>query len=94
MLPLDILMNEVLNGDEKMMLSLYYYFTNGAGGGCYWKNREVAEMLKVSEHTVQNYKKHLKELGYIKVDGLCTTCLLNTGVAKSDRVSHKKGSKI
>ena len=59
-----------LSGNEKLLYSIYYYYTtNGKLGCCKIINEELANMINVTVRQLQRYKKHLIDLKYIKTNG-------------------------
>ena len=67
----DILHNKALNSSEKIVLSIYKYFTkNGRYKCCSMTNEEVSQELEISIVQLKRIKKHLKELGLIKTSGI------------------------
>ena len=64
--PTEILKAEGLNTNEKLVLSVYWYYTtNGTLHKCTMTNSQIAEQIGLSERIVQRSRKRLKELGCI-----------------------------
>lgn len=59
-----------LNGNEKLLYSIYYYYTTkGKLGCCKIINEELASIIGVTVRQLKRYKKHLTDLEYIKTNG-------------------------
>lgn len=59
-----------LNGNEKLLYSIYYHYTSkGKLGCCKIINEELAKRINVSIRQLKYYKSHLIELGYIHTNG-------------------------
>lgn len=68
--PLWISKDSNLSGNEKLLYSIYYYYTtNGKLGCCKIINEELANMINVNVRQLKRYKKHLIDLEYIKTNG-------------------------
>ena len=69
-IPNEILKLKDLNITEKVVLSIYKYYTEqGKYKCCSLSKPQIADELGISVDYVKDIKKHLKELGYIKTDG-------------------------
>lgn len=70
-IPREILEVEDLSSTEKMVLSLYKYYTeNGKYKCCSLTKPQVAEELCISPGYMKKIKRHLTELGYIRTSGI------------------------
>lgn len=70
-IPREILEIEDLSSTEKMVLSLYKYYTeNGKYKCCSLTKPQVAEELCISPGYMKKIKRHLTELGYIRTSGI------------------------
>lgn len=89
-IPMDILEVEELNNTEKMVLSIYRYYTlNGDLHYCTLKNEVICKMVSLKdESNLRRIKKHLKELGFIRTDGGIKVTYL--GVKEDLNVPHKE----
>lgn len=76
MIPNEIWEMDELETIEKTLFAIYCYFTKGSKKGCVYTNKTLADFLKVSEHSIQNYKAHLKQLNLIEVNGQKTNSLV------------------
>lgn len=75
-IPKDILKIDGLTTTEKMVLSVYKYYTeNGKYKCCSMTCEQVADELNISVWYINKIKKHLKELGYIRTSGIKVTYL-------------------
>lgn len=69
-IPNEILKLKDINITEKVVLSIYKYYTEqGKYKCCSLSKPQIADELGISVDYVKDIKKHLKELGYIKTDG-------------------------
>lgn len=69
-IPNEILKLKDLNITEKVVLSIYKYYTEkGKYKCCSLSKPQIADELGISVDYVKDIKKHLKELGYIRTDG-------------------------
>ena len=69
-IPNEILKVKDLNITEKVVLSIYKYYTEqGKYKCCSLSKPQIADELGISVDYVKDIKKHLKELGYIRTDG-------------------------
>ena len=70
-IPMEILEVEEINNTEKMVLSIYRYYTvNGDLHCCTLKNEDICKIVQLKdESNLRRIKKHLKELGFIRTDG-------------------------
>ena len=70
-IPMEILKVEEINNTEKMVLSIYRYYTvNGNIHCCTLKNEDICKIVQLKdESNLRRIKKHLKELGFIRTDG-------------------------
>ena len=70
-IPMEILEIEEINNTEKMVLSIYRYYTvNGDLHCCTLKNEDICKIVQLKdESNLRRIKKHLKELGFIRTDG-------------------------
>lgn len=70
-IPKEILKVDGLSSTEKMVLSLYKYYTeNGKYKCCSLTKPQIAEELCISVIYLKKIKKHLVELGYIRTSGI------------------------
>ena len=70
-IPREILEIEDLSSTEKMVLSLYKYYTeNGKYKCCSLTKPQIAEELCISPRYMKKIKRHLTELGYIRTSGI------------------------
>ena len=68
-IPNEILKLKDINITEKVVLSIYKYYTEqGKYKCCSLSKPQIADELGISVDYVKDIKKHLKELGYIKTD--------------------------
>ena len=75
-IPDEILKKDGLTTTEKMVLSVYKYYTeNGKYKCCSLTCEQVADELNISVVYIKKIKKHLKELGYIRSSGIKVTYL-------------------
>ena len=75
-IPDEILKKDGLTTTEKMVLSVYKYYTeNGKYKCCSMTCEQVADELNISVWYINKIKKHLKELGYIRASGIKVTYL-------------------
>ena len=75
-IPDEILKKDGLTATEKMVLSVYKYYTeNGKYKCCSLTCEQVADELNISVVYIKKIKKHLKELGYIRSSGIKVTYL-------------------
>jgi len=63
-IPIGILENSEFSPIEKVIFSIYTYYTEN-GKGCYYSANKLAKMLNVGEKTIDRAKKHLRDLGLI-----------------------------
>ena len=69
-IPNEILKLKDINITEKVVLSIYKYYTEqGKYKCCSLSKPQIADELGISVDYVKDIKKHLKELGYIRTDG-------------------------
>ena len=69
-IPNEILKLKDINITEKVVLSIYKYYTEqGKYRCCSLSKPQIADELGISIDYVKDIKKHLKELGYIRTDG-------------------------
>ena len=69
-IPNEILKLKDINITEKVVLSIYKYYTEqGKYKCCSLSKPQIADELGISIDYVKDIKKHLKELGYIRTDG-------------------------
>ena len=68
-IPDEIKTLKTINLAEKVLLSIYWYYTNGKLKCCKKTNEDIYNELMVSKNTFHRMKTHLKELGYIRTDG-------------------------
>ena len=69
-IPNVILKLKDINITEKVVLSIYKYYTEqGKYKCCSMSKPQIADELGISVDYVKDIKKHLKELGYIRTDG-------------------------
>ena len=68
-IPNEIKTLKTINLAEKVLLSIYWYYTNGKLKCCKKTNEDIYNELMVSKNTFHRMKTHLKELGYIRTDG-------------------------
>ena len=68
-IPNEIKTLKTINLAEKVLLSIYWYYTNGKLKCCKKTNEDIYSELMVSKNTFHRMKTHLKELGYIRTDG-------------------------
>ena len=69
-IPNEILKLKDINITEKVVLSIYKYYTEqGKYKCCSLSKPHIADELGISVDYVKDIKKHLKELGYIRTDG-------------------------
>ena len=70
-IPMEILEVEEINNTEKIVLSIYRYYTvNGDLHCCTLKNEDICKIVQLKdESNLRRIKKHLKELGFIRTDG-------------------------
>ena len=69
-IPNEILKLKDINITEKVVLSIYKYYTEqGKYKCCSLSKSQIADELGISVDYVKDIKKHLKELGYIRTDG-------------------------
>jgi len=65
-----IYMNDLKSMTEKAMLAIYQYYTEqGKYKCCTLTKPQIADELNISVNTVKEFKKHLKDLGYIRTEG-------------------------
>ena len=68
--PDEIAKDKRFNGNEKLLLSIYVFYTvKGNKHCCMLTNATLAERIGVSEREIMRYKNHLKELGLIETNG-------------------------
>ena len=65
-IPLGILEDKNLTTTEKVIYSIYTYYTEN-GKGCYYSAPALAEKLGITDKTVKRSRAHLKELGMVEV---------------------------
>ena len=89
-IPMEILEVEEINNTEKMVLSIYRYYTvNGDLHCCTLKNEDICKTVQLKdESNLRRIKKHLKELGFIRTDGGIKVTYL--GVKEDKNVLHKE----
>lgn len=69
-IPNEILKIRNLNITEKVVLSIYKYYTEkGKYKCCSLSKHQIADELGISVDYMKDIKKHLNELGYIRSDG-------------------------
>ena len=69
-IPNEIIKLKDINITEKVVLSIYKYYTEqGKYKCCSLSKPQIADELGISVDYVKDIKKHLKELGYIRTDG-------------------------
>ena len=68
-IPDEIKTLKTINLAEKVLLSIYWYYTNGKLKCCKKTNEDIYNELMVSKNTFHRMKTHLNELGYIRTDG-------------------------
>lgn len=68
-IPEKILGLKDLNLTEKIIYSIYYFYTFNGDGCCHLTNDTLATTLGVSKETFRKAKMRLKNKGYIKTDG-------------------------
>ena len=70
-IPKEILEIEGISNTERMVLSIYRYYTvEGELHYCSLKNEDICKMVWLkNERNLRVIKKHLKDLGYIRTDG-------------------------
>lgn len=68
-IPDEIKTLKTINLAEKVLLSIYWYYTNGKLKCCKKTNEDIYNEIMVSKNTFHRMKTHLKELGYIRTDG-------------------------
>ena len=65
-----------LNNTERVVLAIYRHYTFKSDEHCCTlTKKQIAEDLCISVDYMKKIKKHLKELGYIKTDGMNVTYL-------------------
>lgn len=65
-----IYMDDLKSMTEKAMLAIYQYYTEqGKYKCCTLTKPQIADELNISVNTVKEFKKHLKDLGYIRTEG-------------------------
>lgn len=63
-------MNDLKSMTEKAILAIYQYYTEqGKYKCCTLTKPQIADELNISVNTVKEFKKHLKDLGYIRTEG-------------------------
>lgn len=78
-IPNEIKTLKTINLAEKVLLSIYWYYTNGKLKCCKKTNEDIYNELMVSKNTFHRMKTHLKELGYIRTDGGIRVYYLGVG---------------
>ena len=78
-IPDEIKTLKTINLAEKVLLSIYWYYTNGKLKCCKKTNEDIYNELMVSKNTFHRMKTHLKELGYIRTDGGIRVYYLGVG---------------
>ncbi|MBQ3788663.1 MAG: hypothetical protein II849_07665 [Bacteroidales bacterium] len=68
-IPEKILKLEDLNLTEKIIYSIYYFYTFNGDGSCHLTNETLATTLGITLVTFKKAKKRLKDKGYIKTNG-------------------------
>ena len=85
-IPKEILKIQELTSTEKMVLSLYKYYTEkGTNKCCSLTKPQIADELNISTRYMKKIKSHLVDLGYIRTDGGIKVTYL--GVQGDTRVS-------
>lgn len=68
-IPEKILGLKDLNLTEKIIYSIYYFYTFNGDGSCHLTNETLATTLDITLVTFKKAKKRLKDKGYIKTNG-------------------------
>lgn len=68
-IPAEILGLKDLNLTEKIIYSIYYFYTFNGDGSCHLTNETLATTLDITLVTFKKAKKRLKDKGYIKTNG-------------------------
>ena len=77
-IPVRLMMDTELNSDEKLLYSIYHYFTFCGGlHCCKLTNESIGLRIGKKERSLQRLKANLTKKGLIKVNGIYTTALVN-----------------
>ena len=76
-IPLEFIKDKELNNTECIVLAIYRHYTfKSEQHCCTLSNKDVCDFVGLKEVSgLRKIKKHLKELGYIKTDGMNVTYL-------------------
>lgn len=70
-IPLDFIRSKELSTTECFVLAIYRHYTFKCDEHCCTlPNKEVCKIPRIGERQLKRIKKHLKELGYIRTDGM------------------------
>ena len=61
-----VLFDDRLKDKEKILYSIICFYSNNSKGYCYLKNKQLIEMMKITEQYFYKIVKNLIQLGYVK----------------------------
>ena len=102
-IPKQIAVLEELDGNEKMVLSIYKYYTQkGKYHCCTLTNEEIGKEIGRSKRQIIRIKNHLKELGFIRIIGIkvyyeeCHSCHSKGDILGTEECHscHSKGDTV
>ena len=72
----ELLKDKNLNNSEKVLYGLICLYSNNDKGYCYKNNRQLAEIMNISERQFYRCINNLKELNYILVEKTRSRCFI------------------
>ena len=72
----EILKDKNLNNSEKVLYGLICLYSNNEKGYCFKNNKQLAEIMNISERQYYRCINNLKELNYIIVEKTKTRCFI------------------